>query len=362
MKGKVQAMHRWKRVIPVLMLGILLAAVSAGCGKKTEKTQEAMALIEELDYEGALAVFTEASENKENKGLIYRGMGIAYLGLTRYEEAVGCFLNALACSDGLVQDVDFDLNYYLATAYSQNGQFEEAKEVYNSILTLRPQEKNALFLRANVELELDQFTEAKEDFDAVVEMEPENYERLFSIYEVFSHFGYREAGKEYLQTALDNGEKKLSSFDKGRIYYYMEEYQKAYVELEDARGDGTAQSSLYLGKAYEATGEYNYACNVYRSYVEKQGDSAEMFNQLGVCELKRKNYKEALEAFQAGLALQDREMQQILSYNEIVACEYLGDFEKAASLIEIYVRNYPGDEQARREMEFLSTRQKSPEE
>lgn len=349
-------MHRWKPGGMALALGILIVAFMAGCGSRTDKTTEAMALIEELDYQGALTLFFQASEEKENEYLISRGMGIAHMGLTHYEEAIECFLKALACSDGLVEDVDFDVNYYLAAAYRRSGQFEEAKAVYDAILALRPKEENAYFLRANVELELDRYTEAKADFDRVVEMEPDNYDQLFSIYEAFAHFGYKAAGQEYLQTALDNGEKTLSSFDKGRIYYFMEDYQKAYVELEEAKADGTAASSLYLGKAYEATGDYNYACNVYRSYLEKQGDSAEMYNQLGICELKRKNYSSALAAFQAGLALQDKEMQQTLSFNEIVAYEYLSDFEKAASLIEVYTRNYPEDSQALREQDFLFTR------
>lgn len=336
-----------------------MAGTAAGCGAKTEKISEAQVCIEELDYEGALALFSEAAENKENKRLIYRGMGIAYLGLTRYEEAITCFLNALSLSDGLPENMDYDLNYYLASAYCGNGQYEDAKAVYDAILALKPEEENAYFLRGNTELELNLFTDAKADFDKVLEMDPKNFDRLFSIYEIFSHFGYKAAGQEYLQAVLTNGEKTLSSFDKGRIYYYMEDYQKAYVELEDAKTDGTAQSSLFLGKAYEATGEYNYACNVYRSYVEKQGDSAEMYNQLGVCELKRRNYKEALEAFQAGLALQNREMQQMLSYNEIVAYEYLSNFEKAGDLIQIYCRNYPEDEQAAREKVFLDSRRRT---
>lgn len=349
-------MYGWKRASLLLAVGMLMTA-AVGCGTKTDKTQEAMVLIGEMNYQDALDALTEAAENHENTCLVSRGMGIALLGLARYDEAIDAFLTALSTSDGLVEDVDFDINYYLAEAYSRSGRFAEAKEVYSSILALRSQEEEAYFHRGNMELELDQYTEAKADFDKVVEMDPKNYDRLFSIYEVFAHFGYKTAGQEYLHKALENGGDTLSSFDRGRIYYYLEDYQKAYTELEDAKSDGTAQSSLYLGKAYEATGDYNYACNVYRSYLDKMGDSAEMYNQLGICELKRQNYNTALDAFQDGLALQNKEMLQVLSFNEIVAYEYLGEFGKADSLIQAYMKNYPDDEQAARENAFLSTRQ-----
>ena len=349
-------MRGWKRNGICLALALMMAVSASGCGGGTEKIKEAMNLIESMDYQGALDTFEEAAEQNEDARLIARGMGIAYLGQAKFDEAIECFLKALAGSNGLLQDVDYDLNYYLASAYEGAGRFEEAKEVYNSILTLKPQEKEAYYLRGGVELQLDQFNEAKADFDKAVSMDPKNYDRLFTIYEKFSRFGYKAAGQEYLQTALDNGEKTLSSYDKGRIYYFMENYQQAYVELEDAKMDEKAESSLYLGKAYEATGDYNYACNVYRSYLDKHGDSAEMYNQLGICEMKRGNYETALNAFQSGIGLQDKEMLQVLSYNEIVAYEFLGNFEKAADLMKTYLKLYPTDEDAMREEIFLSTR------
>ncbi len=349
-------MHGWGWRGLVLTVCAFLASAAAGCGGGTAKTQEAVTMIGEMDYQGALAALAEAQEGKEDAYQVLRVQGIAYMGLASYEEAIECFLGALSLSDGLIKDVDFDVNYYLAEAYSRIGRFAEAKDVYNAILALRDEEEDAYFKRGGVELELDQYTEAKADFDRVVEMDPKNYDRLFAIYEVFAHFGYKEAGQEYLRYVLENGEDTLSSFDRGRLYYYLEDYQKAYVELEKAKEDGTAQSSLYLGKAYEATGDYNYACNVYRSYLDKQGDSAEMYNQLGICELKRQNYREALSAFQSGLALQDKAVQQTLSYNEIVAYEYLGEFEKAESLIQAYAGNYPDDAEAKRERDFLATR------
>jgi len=350
-------MRGWKKCGVCLALALLTSSCVAGCGSKTDYLREAMSHLEEMDYQGALELFDEATENKENSRMIARGKGIAYLGQTNYEEAIRCFLEALGLSNGIVESMDYDLNYYLASAYAGAGKFEEAKEVYTSILALKPQEKDAYYLRGGVELELGQLEEAKKDYDVAVSMDPKNYDRLFSIYEAFAHFGQKEIGKTYLQKALDNGAKKLSSFDKGRIYYFMEDYQKAQDELEDAKLDEKAESSLYLGKAYEATGDQNYACNVYRSYLDKHGDCAEMYNQLGVCELKRGNYEIALNAFQAGLALEDKTMQQYLSFNEIVAYEFLGDFRKAEELMQAYLKLYPGDEDALREEIFLSTRQ-----
>ena len=45
-----------------------------------------------------------------------------------------------------------------------------------------------------------------------------------------------------------------------------------------------------------------------------------------------------------------------LSFNEIVAYEYLEDYQKAAVLLKAYLQNYPDDQTAIREQQFLSTR------
>ena len=47
---------------------------------------------------------------------------------------------------------------------------------------------------------------------------------------------------------------------------------------------------------------------------------------------------------------------QSLKFNEIVAYEYLGDFQKAAVLMQSYLLTYPDDKEAKREQEFLQTR------
>jgi len=98
------------------------------------------------------------------------------------------------------------------------------------------------------------------------------------------------------------------------------------MALEEARGEGSADSCLYLGRAYEATGDYNYAANVYNSYLEKNEGNAEMYNQLGLCEMAKGDYNKALEAFQAGMKLGNGAMMQTLAFNEIAAYEYLGQY------------------------------------
>ena len=167
-------------------------------------------------------------------------------------------------------------------------------------------------------------------------MDPKNYDRLIEIYEALAAHGYREVGQEYLQNVLDTA-KQLDAYDSGRIYYYLGEY-------------------LYLGRAYAATGDYNYASSVYNNYLSKQGPNAEIYNELGLCEMAKKEYQNALAAFQAGKQIEGNSLMQTLCFNEIVAYEYLEDYQQAEVLMNAYLQNYPDDQTAIREQQFLSTR------
>ena len=119
----------------IVMAGVccLMISMLTGCGNDTTKITEGMQLVETLDYQGALTAFDEAEAQKENSRLIARGRGIASMGMTEYDQAVQYFTEALELSDGWVQNVDYDMNYYLAAAYRKNGQPAEAKKVYDAI-------------------------------------------------------------------------------------------------------------------------------------------------------------------------------------------------------------------------------------
>lgn len=337
------------------MLGMALS----GCGGKAgdENVAAGMEAVAALDYQRAMENFAAARENGEDERLIARGMGIACMGMTDYVSAAAYLEECLSYSDGMIKEIDYDVNYYLAAAHCKNGDFVQAEEIYTAILALKEQEQDACFLRGNARLELGKTEQALEDFDRVIAMLPEDYDRLIDIYEVLAAHGCREKGEEYLRAALTERVEKMSSYDRGRIYYYLGEYQQACLNLEDAKKADTADVYLYLGKSYEATGDYNYAIqNVYNAYLNGHEGDARLYNQLGLCYMHQEDYASALTAFQKAMNIPDNEMMQTLQFNEAVVYEFLGEYAKAAALLNSYLQTYPDDETAARELGFLSTR------
>lgn len=345
--------------------GIRLAAaifcagmVLTGCGmsKEPNYTKQGMDAVAALDYDQALTLFQTAREKGEEKRLIYRGMGLAYLGKTDYEAAITYLETALTLGGSRVEDLDFDINYYLATAYYKDGQFEEAVQAYNAILGLRPDETNAYYLRGCVKLSEGDFESAQLDFDTAVAKDPKNYDQMIRIYMVLEEYGYKEAGQVYLQNAMKENEKSISDYDMGRICYYMGNYENARNFLERLKTTTDYGAALYLGRTYEALGDYNYAASIYAGYTEYDQKKPEIYNQLGLCRMKMGEYESALTAFQTAMKIENNEMMQTLKFNEIITYEYMGDFKTAAALMNSYLRSYPDDETAKREYQFLQTR------
>ena len=349
-------LHNFKKrsILPIILSSILFA----GCGADVQPsyTEQGMAAVQALEYEEALNCFKNAQEEGEDEQLLYRGMGLAYMGLTRYDDAITYLEEALHIGGSRVEDVDFDINYYLATAYYKNGRAQDAVNAYNAILELRPREKNAYYLRGLVKLSQGDFEGAQTDFTEAVALDKTDYDQMIRIYMALDEYGYKDVGMDYLQNALTENEKSISDYDMGRICYYMGDYENARNYLTKLKTTTDYGAALYLGRTYEALGDYNYASGIYADYAENDQSKAEIYNQLGLCRMRMEEYESALAAFQAAMSIEDNGMMQTLKFNEIVTYEYMRDYKTAATLMSSYLRAYPDDEAAKREYEFLQTR------
>ncbi len=345
------------RLLCVGLTGMLCLGI-AGCSlkKKEDYMQTAIQQIENFEYEEALLTLEEAQKTGGDVQEIARARGIALAGLTRYEEAIVSYVEALSYSSIFPSLVDYDLNYYLAEAYEKTGNHEKAIATYSNILALKPNEVDAHFLRGRLYLMGGEYEKALTDFNRTVALDKSGYDLRIEIAGLLNSAGYEEEGLRYLQEFLAENEKKLSEYDKGRIYYYMGDYESAKLCLEKVKANDSEQAVLLLGKSYEQLGDYNYATSVYKNYVDEHPEAAEIFNQLGLCKMKSGEYDEALSAFRSAANVENSGMERTLEFNQIVACEYTGNFKQAAVLMESYLKKYPDDEAALREYEFLKTR------
>jgi tetratricopeptide (TPR) repeat protein len=346
--------------IQAILTGVVAVGMIAvtGCGSKSsnENIQAGMDLVEQYDFQGALDCFDLAFLNNEDLELSYRGQGLAYMGLGNYADAEQSFLESIANADAKLTSLEYDTNYYLASAYMKQGKYAEAQEIYSAIIALKKKDTDAYYLRGCALLNQGKYDDAVSDFEKAISLDSDNLDLVINAYAQMQEAGFGEEGKAYVQEFLETNDKKLSNGEKGELYYYLEDYENARICLDTYVNGNDAQMALILGQTYEKLGDMNYATVVYQTYLENNAPTAALYNSLGICYVNQEKYSEAAEAFQNGIDLGSSDYLQELKFNQIVANEYLGDFQTAKSLMQDYIQSYPDDSNAKKEYEFLISR------
>ena len=364
----------------IIASAICISVTLGGCGSFAGRhgIDSGYAYIDSHEYAKALASFESAEENGEDACLIHRGKGIAYLYCDENEQAAQELLASLAEDDGIVDDMDFDTNYYLAEAYMRLDDFNRAKGIYDAILSLRDKDPTAYYLRGVCELKAggdEDKKSADADFTNAIRLNSKDYSMIVMIYKAYAENGDEEKAKTILQHALESDEKTMSNFEKGEMYFYLGNDAEAQNYLSKANkesgGHDTKESVvLLLGQSYERQQQYDYAISVYKEYLKNNSKSANISNQLGMCQVSKGRFYldsgnedeaanafgEAIISFDGGIQLNDNAVQQALMFNKIFAYEYSGDFESAKKLMSDYMTMYPLDKAAKDEMTFLETR------
>ncbi len=148
---------------------------------------------------------------------------------------------------------------------------------------------------------------------------------------------------------------------KGVEYLESGEYKKAIEQFEKA-----IDKDVNTGDAYRGIGiakweqkDYEGASEAFQNALEHDAEkTGTIYNFLGSCELKLDHPEEALNYYRLALAREDNseKMTKEMRFNMIVAYEKMGDLESAKVLLKEYLEDYPDDEDAKKEIEFLETR------
>ncbi|WP_026668941.1 tetratricopeptide repeat protein [Butyrivibrio sp. AE3006] len=350
----------YRKMAKTIMLTAGLAML-CGCGPalKHGNVDSALLHIQNLEYDEARESLEAAEKAEEDVHLLSRAKGILYRNLGDYDNAVTEFLKSLASTDGIARDMDFDTNYYLADTYIKQGKYAEAIQVYDAILGLRKKEKDAYYMRGVAKLYSQDHDGATIDFNKAITISPKDYDLRIMIYKALSANGYEDEGAAILESCLNNVDPNMTNYEKGQISYYLGNNADAQSYLELARNERDAQKApivVLLGQTGEKQGDYNYAISVYKTFLAEDPNHPDIYNQLGLCQVKMGDYDNAVSSFEAGLSLGNSEYHQSLMLNEITAYEYAGNFAQAKTLMEKYRKAYPDDADAIREEIFLSTR------
>lgn len=141
----------------------------------------------------------------------------------------------------------------------------------------------------------------------------------------------------------------------------QEKYEEALDSFEKE-----VKAEKHLGEAYRGMGiayfesdEFEKAVESFEKALENEAkETGTIYNLMGISHMRMEQYEEAVKAFEKGVTMEDcsREMKQEMQFNTIAAYEKMGDWENAKQCVKEYLSQYPDDEKAVKEAEFLESR------
>ena len=347
---------RNKKIICLLAAG-LGALLLTGCGGENQKTYEqANADLEEANYDYALNEYQACISAGYKLAQSYRGSGIVKLRTGDYQGAIDDLTNALNDEKTGKSDRK-DLLEYRAAAELKAELYDQAMADCQTLAEDYSLNANDYYLTGCVALAMDSYDEASSNFSEAYGSDS-TYEMAIQIYEAYLGQDMEADGTRYLEAALKTEAKTADDYcERGKVYYYMDDYENAMTELTTAADKGSTEATLILGMVYMAQGDTSNARSFYQQYIDADGDDpAKGYNGLALCDISDGDYDSALQNISQGLGDATSDEMRDLLFNEIVVYEKKLDLSTALSKAQEYVQTFKDDDAAAKELTFLQSR------
>ena len=347
---------RNKKIIWMLAAGLGMTLLT-GCGGENKKTYEqANTDLEQGNYDYALNEYQACISAGYKLSQSYRGSGIVKLRTGDYQGAIDDLTSALNDEKTGKSDQK-DILEYRAAAELKAELYDQAMADCQTLAEDYSLNANDYYLTGCVALAMDSYDEASSNFSEAYGSDS-TYEMAIQIYEAYLTQDMEADGTRYLEAALKTEAKTADDYcERGKVYYYMQDYDNARTELTTASEKGSTEAALILGMVYMAQGDTANARSFYQQYIDADGeDPAKGYNGLALCDIADGDYDSALQNISQGLGDATSDEMRDLLFNEIVVYEKKLDFSSALSKAQEYVQTFKDDEAAAKELTFLQSR------
>lgn len=140
----------------------------------------------------------------------------------------------------------------------------------------------------------------------------------------------------------------------GKLTEALDEYKKAYEKKSDE--PEAKQALLIVGQALTDAERFEEAKELYTQAMNGGAESGELYNRMGICELDAGNYDQALEYFEKGMLMGDKNCRGELLYHQALVYEKKLDFASALGYLETYAAEFGTTPEIEKEIAFLRTR------
>ena len=187
----------------------------------------------------------------------------------------------------------FDLQVEDAINLQRNGEFEQARLIYEKLLNKSINKFKILYLLGTLEAQCHNFSKAINFLLKASKLNPISWEISFNLGNVYTEMNeFNNAIKFYNQAIKVNSNNSKLFYYRGTAYIRSEQYAKAIKDLEKALNldpDNTP-ANLQLAIAFVKLSEYEKAIKNFEILIDIEPENPEFHFQYGVSLFANKNY------------------------------------------------------------------------
>lgn len=202
-------------------------------------------------------IFKKVIKMNPENAVAHKDLGVIYLNQRLFDYAEDEFRIAMKLAPN-----DFDIIFEYANYLYSVSKYQEADKYYDKALAIKD-DVVAKSLQAINKIELNQLDNARELIESALTEQPEH---------------------EYIQ------------FLAGRIYYSMEDYEKAKIYfIKSLEQNPDIETKNLLALCYYQLGEYDKALNIFKALLEKNSENISLLLNEAKCYEKMNETNKALE-------------------------------------------------------------------
>lgn len=305
-----------KKLASFFLVGILAISLFAQVTRSSKSTLELFAEGQELQsrkqWFDAMDFYQEAIGINPQYGEVWYNMALCSYALGSYDLCVQYADNAAKYARNFSE-----IQNLKGMALISLGKIKEAKDVFTSIIKKYPNNIEARFGLAELDLLDGRITVAEGRYLDALKRDSSNRKALLSLALVSSEMGKNEAAEQYVKQALSyySGEAEV---------HYMASYLAAKngdYKVAEQRARAAVQINGDLDKAYSLLAHILYAQNRYEEVIDicdfrigRNRDYSTAWYLKGRSQVKLGRYSEAIDTYQTGLIInpQDEVMRNSL--------------------------------------------------
>lgn len=306
------------------------------------------------DYAAALGHFERTIQLDENFWEALENIGLIYMDLGRYDEAIQSFERQLALMDDLIErewpvEARPELHLSIGKAHALAGRPAQAIQAFETILAVDENNIEALGNLAAVHAENDGHEQARQYARRLLQMSQNDVGALIVLASIAKQQDDTQLAVYLWDKALDEIAVRSERLQDEEQYEELDEELAARVRARNAERLARLNQQLSdiqneLGLVAHERGQHARAERLFRRAVEHNRQNIAARLNLATVYLDFANFEAACEQFAETLALRPRQLSGLIGF---AACAYgTGDIDDAYARYQVVLENFPNNAHA----------------